>query len=231
MSDITKRINALFAKAESTDSAEEAQALFAKAEELMLKHAIDRATLEEARPGATTRQSITREWIEYDGHGAPKGFWTHLGRVGSFAITGAVAGRIDMAYVERGHQLLLVGTPEDIEYVKNLLRSVWAAAYSNLLRWRRETDWKFWSSEVKFKADRGYLVGFCEGVASNLRAQQRETELRYPGALALIDRTPEIRREMGETKTGRRVGVSGFGYADGVRDGRNHSFARGEVGR
>ena len=31
MSDITKRINALFAKAESTDSAEEAQALFAKA--------------------------------------------------------------------------------------------------------------------------------------------------------------------------------------------------------
>lgn len=231
MSDITKRINALFAKAESTDSAEEAQALFAKAEELMLKHAIDRAALEAARSGATTRQRITREWIKYDGHGAPKGFWTHLGKAGSFAITQTMAGRIDMAYAEYNHQLLLVGAPEDIEYVKNLLRSVWAAAYSNLLRWRRETDWKHWSPDVKFKADRGYLAGFCAGVASSLQEQQRETERRYPGALALIDRTPEIRREMGETKTGRSVRVPGFGYADGVRDGRNHSFARGEVGR
>lgn len=228
---ITKRINALFAKAESTDSAEEAQAFFAKAEELMLKHAIDRAALESDEPGANPRQRITREWIKYDGHGAPKGFWTHLGRLGSYAITQTMAGRIDMAYVDQGHQLLLVGTPEDIEYVKNMLYSVWSAAYSNLLRWRRNTDWKWWGSDVKFKADRGYLVGFCEGVAGRLREQQRETERRYPGALALIDRTPEIRQEMGATKASRRVAVSGFGYADGVRDGRNHSFARGEVGR
>ena len=44
---MTKRISALIAKAESTTSPEEAAVFMAKAEELMLKHAIDRAKLEQ----------------------------------------------------------------------------------------------------------------------------------------------------------------------------------------
>lgn len=58
-----ERVRALLAKAESTDSQQESDALQAKANELMLKYAIEEAELEATRPAA---QRMVPEKIEVD---------------------------------------------------------------------------------------------------------------------------------------------------------------------
>ncbi len=54
MDNTLTKINALFAKAESTDSPHEAEALLAKAQELMIKHAIDEGMLNEKKEKTET---------------------------------------------------------------------------------------------------------------------------------------------------------------------------------
>lgn len=225
MDKIKTRIAALLAKAESTESDAEAQALLAKAEQLMLKHAIERSELERKDP-RVKREEIVSIKLEYAG--APKGFFVHLGNVGTGAVVNAI-GRVECLVWPKLQRLAVVGPKSDAEFTCRALLSVWRAAYAGLLRTRKDINWTTYPSWWKTDFDRGYLVGFCEGVAANIHDQHAEIEAAQPGALALLDRTPEIRAFLGDVRPGRETRTPSLGRSEGIRDGRAHTIAAGAL--
>lgn len=225
MDKIKARIAALLAKAERTDNDAEAQAYLAKAEDLMLRHAIERADLEAADTGRE-REQIVKMRVPY--LTAPKGFYKHLGVIGSAIIVEAIK-RVDMTFYAPTQVVFIFGPKTDAEYVATLLPRIWSAAYAGLLRSRKAEDWKDWPSDWKWDYDRGYLVGFCQGVAGNIEVRHAQVEIEHPGALALVDRTAEIREAMGNPKQSRPIRVPSDGMAQGRRDGRAHPLTAGEL--
>jgi hypothetical protein len=66
-----QKVRALVAKAESTDSAPEREALIAKAEALMLKHSIDQAMLDMNRPADQRIKPEALEYFQLADYGTP----------------------------------------------------------------------------------------------------------------------------------------------------------------
>lgn len=60
---VLRKVRGLLAKAESTDSEDEADALMAKAQELMTRHAISRSLAESAQPRGS-RPAVRRMWLD-----------------------------------------------------------------------------------------------------------------------------------------------------------------------
>src|SRR5688572_13087718 len=69
MTSIEDKIAKLLAKAEGTNNPLEAETFMRKAEELMLKHGIERAMLEDRKPGHVRQEIIVRRIHIPGGHG------------------------------------------------------------------------------------------------------------------------------------------------------------------
>lgn len=119
---ILDRVQGLIAKAESTESEEEKEAFFLKADELMTKYRIDSAHVN-SRRGRSTRENPIVEYIEF-----PINKWHfHL-----FQMIGAIASVGKVRIADTGRKIAIVGFADDIGYVRLLWTSVHLAFASKI---------------------------------------------------------------------------------------------------
>ncbi|HEY2190688.1 MAG TPA: DUF2786 domain-containing protein [Actinomycetospora sp.] len=113
---VLARVRGLLAKAESTSFPEEAEALSAKAQELMARHALERA-LVEPRPGPSGRSasaSVRRLWLD-----AP-----YTSAKSSLVHQVAAANRCRAVSLAALDLVTLVGWPTDLDTVELLVTSL-----------------------------------------------------------------------------------------------------------
>jgi hypothetical protein len=225
------RVRKLLAKAESDGvTAPEAEALTAKAAELMAKYGIDRALLGSRRP-ETDRPGDRK--IDIDNPWA---------RVQSHLLCGlGAAMRCQAVLLPRrgpGTRVHLFGFQSDIERTDVLYTSLLLQMWQGL----DQAKVPSWSRSPRAWR-RSWLLGYVSSVVSRVRAaeqaaQTRETK-RPMGegqklTLVLADRKQVIHRNITaaypETRA-TRMTYSGSGYGAGHAEGQNANIGQSNLGR
>lgn len=204
-----RRIRGLLAKAESTDFGEEAEALIAKAQELMSTYSIDEAMVGMATngEGATARTMSIK---------AP--YWKS--KV-SLAAHVATPNRCRIVARPDSETIVVIGYQLDIDNVELLLTSLLVQATSAMTQH---------GSSRSFR--RSFLDGFARRIGERLQeAAERAThaEMATHGAAlvpVLAGRDDEVRRVLeeefpGATRMRHRVTQDRAGYAAGQASANN----------
>jgi hypothetical protein len=224
------RVHKLLAKAEDESvTPPEAQALTAKAAELMAKYGIDRALLAAERPEtdrpASRMLDIDNPWARVKAH--------LLCGLGSALRCQCIL----LAAARPGARIHIFGYSSDIErtdllYASVLIQMWHGLAGAEVPAWCRSA--RAWR--------RSWLLGFATAVISRVRAAEHAAASRATGpdgagsrtALVLADRAQVIRAEAERayplTRTA-RVTYSGSGYRDGYREGQRADIGTGRVTR
>jgi Protein of unknown function (DUF2786) len=223
------RVRKLLAKAEAEGvTVEEAQALTAKAAELMAKYGIDRALLAATRPETDRPDSRIVE------------IYNPWARVQAHLLCGLAAALrcqcILLPAVE-GQRVHVFGYASDIERADVLYTSVLVQMWHGLV-----------AAQVPVRADnvrawrRSWLLGYAAAVIAKVRAAEQRAEraaVTEPAgetsraALVLADRSLVIRQNVAgtypHTRTA-RVTYTGSGYGDGYAQGKRADIGGGRVG-
>lgn len=230
-----QRIQNLLAKAESTDSQPEAEACYAKAEELMVKYQIDEAMLEAG--GAGRREEPTLEKFAYA---------TQVYRPAKARLLHKIAGMHNVRMVlypgyrrtetsSRTFFAALIGFPSDVRFVKMLYLSIvlqaergvaqaWTGAGRPSYAWRHS-----------------YVSGYVSGVASKMQAAHRTANATRASAERSVPGTELVLRSKAEavqalcdqafpSLRSARVGmrnVYGGAFDSGRRDGARADVSGG----
>ena len=213
------RVRKLLAKAEDQSvTPPEAQALTAKAAELMAKYGIDRALLAADRPEtdqpANAMIDIANPW----------------GRVKAHLLSGlasALRCQAIMLTTASGTKVHLFGYQSDLERADLLYTSVLIQMWHGLAGAQVPS----WSRSARAWR-RSWLLGFATAVISRVRAAEHAAACQATApaaasgsktALVLADRTLVIRRNVEQaypvTRTA-KVTYSGTGYGDGYAKGQ-----------
>ncbi len=227
------RVRKLLAKAEADGvTAQEAQALTAKAAELMAKYGIDRALLAAQRPETDTPDSrlvdIDNPWGRVKAH-----LLCGLG--------GALRCQCIIVTSQAGLKVHVFGYASDIERTDVLYTSVLIQMWHGLAA-ARVPDWA--ASPRAWR--RSWLLGYVAAVTARVRAAEQHAErdaadadaARGQGsssaALVLADRSLVIRRNVAQAyphvRTARTT-YSGSGYGAGYAEGRLADIGSARVGR
>jgi hypothetical protein len=225
------RVRKLLAKAEDESvTSPEAQALTAKAAELMAKYGIDRALLAADRP-ETDRPSnrlldIDNPWARVKAH--------LLCGLGSALRCQCIM----VATTRPGTRIHVFGYASDIERTDLLYTSVLIQMWHGLAG----AQVPAWSHNPRAWR-RSWLLGFATAVISRVRAAEHAAACRAAGpddadgsrtALVLADRAQVVRGEAERayplTRTA-RVTYSGTGYRDGYAQGQRADIGTGRVAR
>ena len=220
------RVRKLLAKAEAEGvTAAEAQALTAKAAELMAKYGIDRALLAARQPETDKPDNqivdIYNPWARVQAH----------------LLCGLAASlrcQCILLPSQEGQRVHMFGYASDLERADvlytSLLIQMWhglaaadvPAAAPSVRAWRRS-----------------WLLGFAAAVIARVRAAERSAASAPAGdgassaALVLADRSLVIRQHVARaypvTRTA-RVTYSGSGYGDGYTQGKRADIGAGRVG-
>jgi hypothetical protein len=161
---VLARVRALLAKAESTEFAEEADAFMAKAQDLMTRHSLDRALLEQD-PGVAPVVVARRIWLD-DPYVQAKSLLVSV--VAESSRCQAVASS-DLGVVT------VVGHPDDCEIVELLVTSllVQATRHISALATRAPSGWSSASSRApSFR--RSFLVAFASRIGKRLEQTSRD---------------------------------------------------------
>ena len=225
------RVRKLLVKAEAAGvTPEEAQALTAKAAELMAKYGIDRALLAAERP------ETDRPADRFIDIGNP---WA---RVQAHLLCGlASALRCQCVILPRsgpGTRIHMFGFSSDIERTDVLYTSVLLQMWQGLAATRlpdRVPNVRAWR--------RSWLLGFATAVVGRVRAAEEGAARRAAGpagdagsrtALVLADRTEVITRSLRHaypvTRTS-RVTYSGNGYGTGYTEGQQADIGAARLRR
>ena len=225
------RVHKLLAKAEDESvTPPEAQALTAKAAELMAKYGIDRALLAADRP-ETDRP--TSRMLDIDNPWA---------RVKAHLLCGLASALrcqcILLAATRPGARIHIFGYASDIERTDLLYASVLIQMWHGLAG----AEVPAWCRSVRAWR-RSWLLGFATAVISRVRAAEHAAASRATDpsaadasrtALVLADRAQVIRAEAERayplTRTA-RVTYSGSGYRDGYAQGQRADIGTGRVTR
>jgi len=224
------RVRKLLAKAEAEGvTAAEAQALTAKAAELMAKYGIDRALLaarrpETDRPGDRVVE-IYNPWARVQAHLL-------------CGLAAAMRCQCILLPAADGQRVHVFGYASDIERADVLYTSVLIQMWHGLL-----------AAEVPPSAAsvrawrRSWLLGFATAVTARVRTAEHRAERAGSAgrdgesartALVLADRSIVIRqnvtRAYPRTRTARMT-YSGSGYGAGYAQGRRADIGTGRVGR
>ena len=157
-STVLERVRALLAKAESTTFPEEAEALTAKAQELMARHAIDQAMLDADRGGGRAGVVGWRIGID-DPYAAAKSFL--LDRI-------AAANRCRAVWSKHLGFSTVFGTRSDLEMVELLFTSLLVQGTDAMLRAGRRVDRSGRSRTRSFR--QSFLLAYATRISERLAA-------------------------------------------------------------
>ncbi|HET9079740.1 MAG TPA: DUF2786 domain-containing protein [Trebonia sp.] len=169
------RIRALLAKAESTEFAEEAEALSARAQELMAKYSIDHALLA-ARSGEREEPSGRRIPVDSP-YEEPKG--TLLNVI-------ALANRCRAVWSKNVGLMTVVGFPADLDAVELLFTSLLVQANTAMLRAGGKKD-EFGRSRTRaFR--QSFLVSYAIRIGERLEEATAHATAEAVDELAAVER-------------------------------------------
>ena len=224
--DIEATIAKLLAKAEGTTNQHEAEVFMAKAEELMLKHGVERAQLEAKKVGATKKTTpiVTKRIHIPDGSGYALAFLAIGHEVGpSFNVRTLQSSN---SY-DNSKTLWFIGHADDVEDATTLFTSLKAQAQPAAVAWWRsegkaqhiQSQWGYKPSDNDaYLARREFIFGFARGAGSRLRETRNRVvhEAGSGAELVLVDRKQAVDRWIDENMqvgrgraTNRRTGGAG----------------------
>jgi hypothetical protein len=228
---LLERVRKLLAKAEGDGvTVEEAQALTAKAAELMAKYGIDRALLAARRPETDKPDNRILE------------IYNPWARVQAHLLCGLAAAlrcQCILLPAREGQRVHVFGYASDIERTDVLYTSVLVQMWHGLV-----------AAQVPARADnvrawrRSWLLGYSAAVIAKVRAAEQRAEQTAAvaesadgpsrAALVLADRSMVIRQKVARaypvTRTA-RVTYTGNGYGAGYAQGKRADIGTGRVGR
>jgi hypothetical protein len=224
------RVRKLLAKAEADGvTAEEAQALTAKAAELMAKYGIDRALLAAARPETDTPDNRIVE------------IYNPWARVQAHLLCGLAATlrcQCILLPARAGQRVHVFGYASDIERTDVLYTSVLIQMWHGLA----VAQVPAWSDSPRAWR-RSWLLGYAAAVTARVKAAEQGAEraaaegpaIGSPkAALVLADRSLVIRRNVARayplTRTA-RLTYTGNGYGAGYAQGKRADIGTGRVGQ
>lgn len=152
------RVQALLAKAEATEFADEAEALTAKAQELISRHALERLLETAPVDGGQTRLETRRLWLDPP-YALAKSMLVHVV---------ADANRCRSVMSESLGCCTLVGPPADLDAVEVLVPSLLVQAHAGLQRHGRQTDRTGTSRTRSFRAS--FLLSYAHRIGERLNA-------------------------------------------------------------
>jgi hypothetical protein len=171
------KVRALLAKAESTTFEAEAMALTAKAQELMARHAIDRAVLDH-EAGATDEPEARRVWME-----SP-----YPDQKSDLLATVADANRCQAVYAPSMGFSTIFGFGPDLDAVELLYTSLLVQASTAMLAQGSQRDARGRSRTRSFR--QSFLVGFADRIGHRLRQATdeavEEAAAAHGGSTALV---------------------------------------------
>ena len=179
------RVRALLAKAESTTFEEEADALTAKAQELISKYSLESLLAGAAQSQATGRGDIRSRPLLLH---AP-----YVSAKAALVDAVAVANRCRCVFSPAEARVTLVGAPDDLEAVDLLTTSLLTQAEIAMRRHRGEIAWDGSSRTKSFR--RAFLLSFA------VRIRQRLLEAAAVAVTESEDRDrllPVLTRHSGE---------------------------------
>jgi hypothetical protein len=154
---ILEKIRALLAKAESTTFDAEAEALTAKAQELMARYRIDRALLDAGRAGATVRTDSRRVAVD-NPYADAKAFL--LGRIAH------ANGARSIWCKDEGYSAVF-GLPDELDLLEELYTSLLVQAAAAMRRAGPKRDGLGRNRTRSFR--RSFLVAFAVRIGERLR--------------------------------------------------------------
>jgi hypothetical protein len=184
MESVITKIQALLAKAERTEFEHEAEAFYAKAEELMTKHAVERWQL--AKAGDVAAKPVKREVI-YSTNDANLPAKKQL-----LAVAARAAGcEVVLAPSTKKQQTAwIIGFEDDAEYAEMLYTSL-------LVQAMRFCEPTIRRHKAKLT---DYLLGFTYAVRARINERERAREQESLGDLlpALLDRKTSVENAVSE---------------------------------
>lgn len=220
---VIAKVRALLAKAESTDFPEEAETFSAKAQELITRHAIDRA-LVEASAAADAEAPIARRVPVDDPHAQAK---VHL--LGQIAL----ANRCHAVWADGYGLATLIGFADDVESVELLFASLLVQASRTLAALGRTALPGSHRRSTRFR--RGFLHGYAAEIGDRLRDAAAQTTARASdehgdALLPVLARRDEAVKAMRDELFPRTVALRGRptdyeGWLAGTAAGRVASLA------
>ena len=192
MTNLETKIAALLSKAESTNHPAEAEAFMRKAEELMLKHGIERANLE-ARENQRQDEIVTSRVHVPNGHGyaAAMAMIAHR-TAGSFSV------RTLQSNLYRGERVVwFIGYSRDVEQAQKLFGSLATQSRKQALYWWKTEGKALYgrpSDNDAYLARREFIYAFGVGAGDRLSEIRNRTveEAEAGTSLVLADRRKKV---------------------------------------
>lgn len=162
-------VRSLLAKAERTSFDDEAEALSAKAQELISRHALERLLAEDADPGSGPAPVTTgRIWLDNP----------YLMAKAALVAAVAEANRCRCVVSEELGLCSVVGDPPDLDAVQLLSTSLMVQANRSMLRHGRHIDQRGVSRTRSFR--QSFLVSFAHRIGERLQ-EVNEAAVRETG--------------------------------------------------
>ena len=231
-SDLLDRVRKLLAKAEDDGcTPAEAEALTAKAAELMARYGIDRALLGAMRPEtdrpADRRFGFERPWADVKAHLLA-------------ALATALRCQCVQTATGNGPRLHVFGYSSDLERAEILYTSVLVQMARALAK---EPVPAYGNSAKAWR--RSWMLGYCSAVVARVRAAEEaavasaataeddsESAGGQSAALVLADRSLVVRQQVTAEYPKlrrKRVTYSGSGYGDGYREGQKADIGGAKI--
>ena len=212
-------VRALLAKAERTEFPEEARALTAKAQELMVRYALTEAQLQ-ASNAAKSDQVVTEAMVVEAPYRSAKGL-----------LLAAVAGANNCRVIADRSHYHVVGFSSDIERAQLIFTSLLVQAAREMLTAEKEP----WMNTKSFR--HSFLIGYAAEVGTRLvkRVDVTVSDLRYAGGSdilpVLADRRHEVDRAVkdrwgGQLGSSRVTYRTDTGYSAGRHAGRRADLSQ-----
>lgn len=160
---LLEKVRHLLSKAESTNFPEEAEALTAKAQELLARYSIDRAVVGGPDPARRSRAAFRRVWID-DPYVACKAQLLHVV---------AMVNRCRAVLIEQLGLATVAGHEDDLDTVETLFTSLLVQATTQMTALGSRTDIAGRSRTRSFR--QSFLIAFAVRIGDRLEAAREAT--------------------------------------------------------